>query len=147
LASPLGTQTGLEILANILRHCDAKTNRNVLGGLQKEVPHLAIELRKKILVFDDLAYADGRGVQKLLKFIRLRDLAIALKRSPKAVLKNIANNMSQRNLQDLKAEITATGPSKAADIEAAQDKIMAIVAELVASRELFIQRPADDMVY
>jgi flagellar motor switch protein FliG len=137
----------MEILANILRHCDAKTNRNVLNGLEKDVPHLAAELRKKVLIFEDLAYADSRGVQKLLKFIRLSDLAVALKDSPQAVLKNIAGNMSTRNLQDLKAEITATGPSKKADIEAAQDRIMAVVSELISNRELFINRPTDDMIY
>ncbi|MEW6709976.1 MAG: FliG C-terminal domain-containing protein, partial [Candidatus Riflebacteria bacterium] len=112
MASQLETSTGMEILARIMRHCDAKTNRNILNGLQKDVPHLASELRKKILTFDDLAYADARGIQKMLKLIPLRDLALALKGTPQAVLKNIAMNMSPRNLQDLKAEIAATGPSR-----------------------------------
>ncbi|MDN5280357.1 MAG: flagellar motor switch protein FliG [Clostridiales bacterium] len=147
MASPLGTSTGLEILANILRHCDSKTNRNILNGLQKDIPHLALELRKKILTFEDLAYADQRGLQKLLKLIRLRDLAIALKGSPQAVLKNIASNMSQRNLHDLKAEITATGPSREKEVEEARDRIMVVVAELLNSKELFINRPTDNMVY
>ncbi|GAB4275853.1 MAG: hypothetical protein Kow0029_17280 [Candidatus Rifleibacteriota bacterium] len=147
MASPLGTQTGLEILANILRHCDQKTNRHILNGLQRDIPHLAIELRKRILTFDDLAYADARGIQQLLKIIRLRDLAIALKNSPQAVLKNIASNMSQRNLQDLKAEITATGPSREKEIDAARDRIMSVVAELINSKDLFINRPTDDIIY
>jgi flagellar motor switch protein FliG len=147
LASQLETSTGMEILARIMRHCNAKTNRNILNGLQKDVPHLAAELRRKILTFDDLAYADGRGIQKLIKVIRLRDLAVALKGTPQAVLKNIAVNMSQRNLQDLKTEITAAGPTRESDVQAAQDRIMAVVAELIAAREMFINRPGDDLVY
>ncbi len=147
MASQLETSTGMEILARIMRHCNAKTNRNILNGLQKDVPHLAAELRRKILTFDDLAYADGRGIQKLIKVIRLRDLAVALKGTPQAVLKNIAVNMSQRNLQDLKTEITAAGPTRESDVQAAQDRIMAVVAELIAAREMFINRPGDDLVY
>ncbi len=147
MASQLETCTGMEILAKILRHCDAKTNRNILNGLQKDVPHLAAELRKRILTFEDLAFADARGIQKLLKVIRLRDLALALKGTPQAVLKNIAMNMSQRNLTDLKTEIAATGPSREVDILGAQDRILAVVAELISSRELFINRPTDDLVY
>ncbi|GAB1354307.1 hypothetical protein MASR1M12_30450 [Erysipelotrichia bacterium] len=59
----LGASTGLEILANIMRHCDAKTNRHIMNGLQKDVPHVVHELRKKIMMFEDLAYADARGVK------------------------------------------------------------------------------------
>ncbi len=147
MASQLETSTGMEILARIMRYCDAKTNRNILNGLQKDVPHLASELRKKILTFDDLAYADARGIQKMLKLIQLRDLAVALKGTPQAVLKNIAMNMSPRNLQDLKAEIAATGPSREVDILGAQDRILAIVTELITGREMFINRPTNDLVY
>lgn len=147
MASPLETSTGLEILANILRHCDSKTNKNVLVGLEKDVPHLAQELRKRILTFDDLAYADPRGVQKLIKLIRFRDLAIALKGSSHAVLKHIASNMSKRNLHDLKAEITAAGPTRESEVETARERIMQIVAELISKKELFINRPTDDLIY
>ena len=147
MASQLETSTGMEILARIMRHCDSKTNRNILSGLQKDVPHLALELRKKILTFEDLAFADGRGIQKLLKSIRLRDLAVALKGTPQTVLKNIAMNMSQRNLADLKTEITAAGPSREEDIQAAQDRILAVVSQMVSNREMFINRQNDDLVY
>jgi len=143
----LGASTGLEILANIMRHCDAKTNRHIMNGLQKDVPHVVLELRKKIMMFEDLAYADARGVQKLLKLIRTRDLAVSLKGAPPAVLKNLANNMSQRGLSDLKGEITLIGPAREADVEAARERIMAVVAELINNKELYISRPNDDLVY
>lgn len=143
----LGTSTGLEILANILRHCDAKTNRNILGGLQKELPDVVLQLRRHILLFDDLAYADARGIQRMLKLIRLSDLAISLQGAPSAVLKNIAANMSQRALSDLKEEITRLGRARESEVDAARDRIMAVVAELMQGKELFITRPTDDLVY
>lgn len=142
-----GNSSGLEILANIMRHCDGKTNRHILNGLQKDIPHLVVELRKRILVFDDLAYADARGVQKLLKIIRVKDIAISLKGAPQAVLKNIAANMSQRGLSDLKVEITTIGQARESEVDAARERIMTVVTELINSKELFINRPTDDLVY
>ncbi|MBU1108844.1 MAG: hypothetical protein KKB51_19360 [Candidatus Riflebacteria bacterium] len=143
----LGNSTGLEILANIMRHCDAKTNRHILGGLQKDLPQVVLELRRHILLFDDLAYADSRGLQRLLKTIRIRDLAISLQGAPTAVLKNIAANMSQRALNDLKEEITRLGRARESEVDAARDRILAVVAELMNSKELFLSRPSDDLAY
>jgi len=143
----LGTSSGLEILANILRHCDARTNRHILGGLQKDLPQVVLELRRHILLFDDLAYADARGLQRLLKIIRIRDLAISLQGAPSAVLKNIAANMSQRALNDLKDEITRLGRAREQEVDAARDRIMAVVAELLNGKEMFINRPNDDLAY
>lgn len=145
--SQLGSSTGLEILANILRHCDGKTNRHILSGLQKEIPQVVTELRKHILMFDDLAYADSRGMQKLLKLVRVRDLAISLKGASQAVLKNIAANMSQRALADLKNEISTIGAVRESESDAARERIMAVFAELINSKDLFIHRPTDDLAY
>ena len=145
--SQLGNSTGLEILTNIMQHCDTKTNRNILTGLQKDIPNLVIELRKKIMLFDDLAYADARGVQKLLKIIRVRDLALSLKGAPPSVLKNLATNMSQRGLSDLKGEITVIDQARESEIEAARERIMTVVLELINSRELFINRPNNALLY
>lgn len=145
--SQLGSSTGLEILANILRHCDGKTNRHILSGLQKDVPHVVTELRKHILLFDDLAFADSRGMQKLLKIIRIRDLAISLRGASQAVLKNIAANMSQRALADLKSEIATSGTARESEVDAARERIMAVVAELINSKELFINRSTDNPAY
>jgi len=143
----LGNNTGLEILANIMRHCDAKTNRHILGGLQKDLPQVVLELRRHILLFDDLAYADPRGLQRLLKIIRIRDLAVSLQGAPATVLKNIAANMSQRALSDLKDEITRLGKAREQEVDAARDRIMAVVAELIKSKELFLSRPSNDLIY
>ena len=145
--SRMETSTGMEILASILRHCDYKTNRNILTGLEREIPHVAVELRKKIITYDDLAYADVRGIQTLLKIVRARDLAMSLKGATQDVLKNIASNLSARALNDLKEEITLIGPVREADVEIARERVMTVAVELIKNKEMFINRPNDDMVY
>jgi len=143
----LGNNTGLEILANIMRHCDPKTNRNILGGLQKEIPHVVNELRKHIVMYEDLAYADSRGMQKLLKMVRISDLALSLKGASQGVLKNIAANMSQRALADLKSEITTMGSARESEVEFARERIMAVFSELINSKELYLNRGNEDLRY
>ncbi len=145
--SQLGTSTGLEILANIMRHCDPKTNRNIIGGLQKEIPHVVSELRKHIIMFDDIAFGDSRGMQKLLKMVRIRDLALSLKGASQGVLKNIAANMSQRALSDLKNEISTIGNARESEVESARERIMAVFSDLINSKELYINRNNEDMLY
>jgi flagellar motor switch protein FliG len=140
-------KTGVEILANILKHCDSKTNRHIIGGLQKDLPDIARELRKRILTFDDLAYGDPRGIQKLIKLISIKDLAVSLKGASERVLKNLAENMSQRSLRDLREEISLIGRASEADAELARERIMLVVSDLIRNRELFINRPGDDLVY
>ncbi|MDD2997767.1 MAG: hypothetical protein EOM80_11255 [Erysipelotrichia bacterium] len=144
--SLLGKNSGLEILANIMQHCNARTNKHILGRLQKEIPQIAAELRKKVFLFEDLAYADPRGLQKMFKLIHIKDMAISLKGAPPSVLKNLAGNMSQNALADLKNEITTIGKARESDIEAARERIMMIAGELINNNELFITRQ-DEPLY
>ncbi len=132
---------GIDILADILQYTEPATVERIMKGLQAQLPKVVGELRRRLLMFDDLGYADARGVQKLLKRITLRDLALALKGAPDSVLQNLGNNMSQRMIQDLRDEITSLGMKPAGEIESARTRIMGIVRELINNRELFIERP------
>ena len=132
---------GIDILADILQHTDPATVANIMKNLQPELPQIVSELRRRLLVFEDIAHVDPRGVQKLLKRITMRDLALALKGAPDSVLQNLGTNMSQHLIQDLRDEITAIGPRPAAEIEAARARILGIVRDLINQRELYIERP------
>lgn len=136
--------TGLEILANIMQHCTPQTNRNIMSGLQASMPDIVTKLRQKIITFEDLAYADSRGIQKLIKIVNMRDLAIAVVGCSEALVKNIAQNLSQNRMADFKSEITLVGQVSQNNVYEARDRIMSIVLELIESRDLFINRPGSD---
>lgn len=111
-----------------------------MKNLQTQMPQVVSELRRRLLVFEDLGHIDPRGVQKLLKRITMRDLALSLKGAPDSVLQNLGTNMSQHMIQDLRDEISAIGPRPAAEIEAARARILGIVRDLITHRELYIDR-------
>lgn len=136
--------TGVEILANIMKHCTPQTNRNIMNGLQTSMPDVVTKLRQKIIIFEDLAYADSRGIQKLIKMINMRDLAMAVVGCSETLVKNIAQNLSQNRMADFKSEITLAGQVSQKDTYEARDRIISIVLELIESRDLFINRPGSD---
>ena len=138
---------GMDVLANILRHCISQTNRNIISGLAKDMPELAQELRSKVLTFEDLQFADQRGMRKLLQLVQTRELAVAIKGASQGVLKNVASNMSRRLLEDLKEDVKIIGPVRESDIDRAQDNIMVIVNKLIAKNELYINKGNDKLVY
>ena len=69
---------GIDILVDILQYCDTKTQTDIIAGLtpileQERRPDLLSELRKQIILFEDLAYANQAGVQMLLKYVTIKD--------------------------------------------------------------------------
>ncbi len=133
--------TGVEILANIMQHCNHQTQQNILTGLKDSMPETVMKLRQSIVLFEDLAYADAAGIQKLIKMLTLKDLATAVYGSSEAIVKNFAKNLSQNRLRDLKGEIRLVGRPSNQEISEARTRIMNIVSELVSSKNLFIIRP------
>ena len=70
---------GIDILTDILRYCDTKTQTDIIVGLtpfleKEKRPDLIAELRKQIVLFDDLAYANLEGIQMLLKYVSIKGM-------------------------------------------------------------------------
>lgn len=137
---------GVDILADILRHTDSATTRRILRDLQKDIPRVAAELKQRIFTFDDLEFADPKGLQRLLKLVTLRDLALALKGAPEEVLGHIAHLMSRHALEDLRDEIAVLGRSSVHEVEGARDRIMEIVRRLMERNEIYFIRTNEDWV-
>jgi flagellar motor switch protein FliG len=137
-------RSGVEVLTSIMQHCNPETQENILAGLKDSIPEIAMQIRENIVLFEDLAYADAGGIQKLIKMISLKDLAIAAYGSSELLVKNFAQNLSQNRLQDLKLEIRQVGKVSKRESLEARARIMSIVSELMASKNLFIIRSSNN---
>jgi flagellar motor switch protein FliG len=135
-----GGRKGIDILAEIVRRMDTIHSRNLIKNLQRSEPRIAAELRKRVFSFEDLVFADSRGLTRLLKSISLRDLALALKGAPEKLLGHVAHHMSRQAIVDLRDEISVLGPTPISEVEAARSRIIDMARKLMATRELFIQR-------
>ncbi len=55
---------GVDVAVEILNRVDSSTERVILDGLAQEDPDLAAEIKKRMLVFEDLVYLDTMAVQR-----------------------------------------------------------------------------------
>lgn len=135
------TRRGIEILSSILRHTDPTTTRNLLANLSVQAPEIATALRPHLLSFDDLAFADHRGVQRMLKMVDPHDLALALKGATPAVVERIAANLSRHALEQIRDDIASLGPRRASEIAAAQDTLVKLMRGLIDAQQMYLERP------
>jgi len=115
---------GSKKVAEILNRCDRQTSDNILQTMEERESDLADEVRKLMFVFDDLAKLDDPSVRELLKEINNQDLMLALKTGSDEVKEKIFSNLSQRAAQILREDISAMGPARLSDVEAAQQNIL-----------------------
>jgi len=136
---------GPDSVVELLNLVDRATEKQVIETLEEEDPELAEELKKRMFVFEDLVILDDRSIQKVLREIEARDLALALRGVDGEVAEKIFRNMSKRAALMLKEDIEYLGPVRLADIEAAQQRIIAIVRALEESGEIVIGRAEDEI--
>ena len=143
---------GIDILADILQYCDIKTQTDIVYGLtpileKEKRPDLLVELRRQIVMFDDLAYANIAGLQMLLKYVTIKDLAVALMGAPESVVKNIASAMSKNMFTDLKTEASIMKNVSKSEISLARERILTEVKGLMKENRLYIEKPDSSKIY
>ena len=143
---------GIDILADILQFCDIKTQTDIIYGLtpileKEKRPDLIKELRNQLILFDDIAYANIAGLQMLLKYVTIKDLAVALMGAPEAVVKNIASAMSKNMFNDLKTEASIMKNVSKSEISLARERILTEVKGLIKENRLYIEKPDSSKIY
>ncbi|HHW71620.1 MAG TPA: flagellar motor switch protein FliG [Firmicutes bacterium] len=137
---------GIESIVDILNMVDRATEKTILDSLEEEEPELAEEIRKRMFVFEDIILLDDRSIQKVLREVDSKDLAMALKTASEEVSARIFKNMSKRAAEMLKEDIEYMGPVRLRDIEETQQKIVAIIRRLEDMGEIIIARGGEDEV-
>jgi flagellar motor switch protein FliG len=135
------TQTGgVNIVAEILNLVDRSTEKNILGVMERENPDLAIQIKNLMFVFEDVLHLGDREIQRVLKDVDSRDLAVALKLASEDVKTKIFGNLSQRAAEMLKDELDFLGPVRLKNVEDAQRRIVDTVRKLDEGGEIHISR-------
>ena len=130
---------GVDTLANILNRTDRATERNVLELLEIENPTLADEVRELMFVFEDIQKLDNRTVQRILREVNTKDLALALKGTKEDVREKIFSNMSERAQQMLRDDMEYLGPVRAKDVQEIQSQICVTIKALEAAGEIALE--------
>jgi flagellar motor switch protein FliG len=129
---------GPETAAAILNLMDKKLGSATLETLAEVDPELVQEIRNKMFVFEDIRLLDDRGVQRLLKEVETKTLAVALRASSSEAKELIFRNMSQRAADLLKEEMELMGPVRLSQVEEAQKAIVEAVRRLEEDGEIVV---------
>jgi len=130
---------GVKQVAEILNSMDRNSERSVFQVIQENDSSMADEIRKLMFTFDDVILVDDRGIQRVLKEVEQKELALAMKAAGQEIAEKLFKNMSERAGALLKEEIEYLGPVKLRDVEAAQQKIVAVVRRLEEAGEIIVQ--------
>jgi len=130
---------GVKDVAEILNRVERSSEKAIMTDLEERDPQLAEEIARLMFTFDDIVQVDDGGIQKALREIESKDLALALKAANEDVANKVYKNMSERAREMIKEEIEFMGPVRMRNVEEAQQKIVAVVRRLEETGELVVQ--------
>lgn len=131
---------GVEALATILNRTDRSTEKKIIEVLEHHSTSLAEEVRELMFVFEDIVLLDNKSIQRVLREIDTKDLALGLKGSNDDVKAVIFTNMSERAQTMLKDDMEYMGPVRAKDVQESQTKIVSVIRRLEEAGEIMIRR-------
>ena len=137
---------GLEKVIMILNRIEHSTQQSILEKIEKTNPDLASEIKKKMFVFDDLVNIEDRGMQMLLKHIKMEVLVMALKTASDALKDKIFKNVSERVSEMIKEELEIMGPVRLSEVEKAQQTIIETAKLLENEGKLVIPKKGEEIL-
>ncbi|MDD2216392.1 MAG: flagellar motor switch protein FliG, partial [Eubacteriales bacterium] len=96
---------GINYIAEIMNNIDRGTEKFIFDELSRNDPKLSEEIRKRMFIFEDITILDPTAIQRFLREVDTKEMAIALKGANKDVAAIIYDNMSQRIKEKIKSEI------------------------------------------
>ena len=132
--------------AKILNRIDTPLVEGILKQISTVDPELAQAIENNMFVFEDLMRLDDRSFQMLLRAVDQKLLASALKGADPKLLDKVMTNLSQRSAEMLKEEISARGPMRVAEIDAAKREIVATAQRLETEGTIMLPTDAGDLV-
>jgi len=138
ISQSLSLMGGAKSVASVLNKCNNATAKTILETIEQQDSQLAMEIKRLMFMFDDLMFVDDRGIQRLLREVDKKELALSLKVCDEKLKEKILQNMSERARDLLKEELQYMGPVRLKEVEAAQTRIVDIVKQLEDQGELVI---------
>jgi flagellar motor switch protein FliG len=109
-----------------------------MESLENQDIEIAEKVRELMFVFEDIVKLDDRSVQRVLREVETKDLALALKGANDDVKEKIFKNMSERAGAMLKDDMEFMGPVRAREVQEAQTAVVAIIRALESTGEIVI---------
>lgn len=137
---------GVTYVADIVNRVDRATEKYLFERLDERNPALAEEIHKLMFVFEDVIKLDDFAIQRFIREVDTKDLAVALKSTSEEVKESIFRNMSARMRDTIQQDIKYLNNIRMRDVEEAQQKIVEVITRLEAEGQLVIARGEEDAI-
>jgi len=137
---------GPQVVAEVMNKVNRALEKELLDGVAALDPELCNEIKNLMFVFEDLTRLEDRSLQRLLREIDVKVLALALKVASEEMKTKITSGMSQRAVTSLMEEMEYMGPVKLRDVEGAHGTIIAQARSLEEAGEIVISGGGDDAI-
>ncbi|MHB8578601.1 MAG: flagellar motor switch protein FliG [Ignavibacteriaceae bacterium] len=139
---------GTKSIAAVLNRTNVGLSKEIMMGIEKRDPGVAYEIKRLMFLFDDIINIQDKDIQKILREVDRKDLALSLKIADEKLKEKIFANMSERASDLLKEELQYMGMVKLKEVESAQAKIIDVVKALEESGEIVLSmRAGSEEVY
>ena len=135
---------GLKSAADVLNALDKTSSKTILSAIEERNPELGASIRKKMFTFEDLTHIDLAGLQKVMREVDIRDLAVSLKTASEQLTKVLLGAISKRAAETVLEEMSFLGAIKLKEIEAAQMRIIDVVRRLETEGEIELEPPKEN---
>lgn len=147
LSQNLAATGGAHLVASVLNKSTNAQAKLLLESIETKNPNLADEIKRLMFLFEDLILIDDKGIQRILRDVDKRDLALALKTSDDKLKTKIFKNMSERAAEVIREELEFMGPVKLKDVEVAQMRIVDVVKQLEEREEITVGGRGNEDVF
>jgi flagellar motor switch protein FliG len=127
---------GVKSAAELLNALDKNASKSILAAIEERNPDLGASIRKKMFTFEDLIVVDLNGLQKVMREVDIRDLAVSLKTASEQLKKVLLGAISKRAAETVLEEMSFLGAIKLKEIEGAQMRIIDVVRRLESEGEI-----------
>ncbi|MCH5347867.1 MAG: flagellar motor switch protein FliG [Oscillospiraceae bacterium] len=137
---------GINYVADVLNKVDRGTEKFIFDELSARDPSLVDEIKKKMFVFEDILSLDSMSIQRFIRDVETKDLAVAIKGSNAEVAATLYANMPQRMQESIQQEIEYLHNVRMRDVDEAQQRIVGIIRHLEEEGELVIGKGGEDEI-
>ncbi len=127
---------GPKCLSAVLNRTNIGLSKEILEQLEQKDADVAYEVKRLMFLFEDIINIQDKDIQKILREVDRKDLALALKTVDDKLKDKIFSNMSERASELLKEELQYMGMVKLKEVEAAQAKVIDVVKTLEENGEI-----------
>jgi flagellar motor switch protein FliG len=141
---------GLKSAAALLNALNRDMSKTVLTTIEERNPDLGKAIRQNMFTFEDVGRLEPAALQKILREVDTRDLAVSLQKGSESVKTALLSCISKRAAETVREEISFLGSVKLREIEAAQARIIETVRRLESEGEIELnageEAPADEIM-